>query len=75
MSHYSNYDLWLMLGEIKSDVKSLITKAEATIQWQAEHEKEDAKRFLSLERYGKSIALVSGGISAAVMYFLTGGKS
>jgi len=75
MKEYSNYDLHLMLLEMNFHLKALIKKADATISWQKDHEKKDEVRFRSLERFGKSIAIVSAFISAVVTYILMGSKS
>ncbi len=71
MKEYSNYDLYLMLGEIKGDVKALVEKTNASILWQKEHEDDNEKRFKNLERLGKAISLVSGTIAAIATYILT----
>lgn len=72
----TNHDLHIMLVELSSDVKYLVSKSDALEKRQIEHEKEDKKMFASLNRYGASIALVSSAIGAASAYMwqkLTGG--
>lgn len=63
-----NNDLILLLGEMKSDIKTILKSQTELIGRQEIHEKKDDDRFASLNRYAASIAIVASGITYGVQY-------
>lgn len=66
-----------ILGEVKSDVKSVLNGIKDIKEWQAEHEKHDSERIEKiheringLNRFATCIAIVAGviGASAKTIY-------
>lgn len=63
-----NHELYLLLGEMKGDIKAILKMQEATVTWQVEHEKNDDRRFGALNKYALSIAAVASVIGAGATY-------
>ncbi len=66
-------DLYLMLGGMQQDLKTLIKGQQEVKLWQHEHEAHDKTNFAALSqevanmnKYGKAIAIVSGFIGGVI---------
>ncbi len=75
-------ELSMMLGEMRSDIKSILRGQDSMKRWQDSHDKKDTDRFEriheridGINKYAASIAIVAGGIgvcSTWVWHKLTG---